>query len=226
MDVMAFAKQHYKLIRGLTLVFNHLNPRNRLCSRKVALHCGLTYLNGLKIKSYGKNNQLVIDDFTRVVDCTVTFHGSNNRIHLAGKSLLHDMHFYTEKNGNEITVGYHNLIHGPVELAAMEGTRIDIGEDCMVSGNTAFRTGDSHSITDLSGKRINRSQDIKIGDHVWICQKVSCMKGVVVPDHCVVAATSTLCKKYEEPHCILAGVPARVVKREIDWATPKLPIED
>ena len=226
MDVMAFAQKHYKPIRALTHIFNRLNPRNRLCSRKVKLTTGLTYLNGLKVRSTGTNNEIVIDDFTRILDCTVEFHGSNNRIYLQGKSLLHDMHFFTEKDGNQITVGYHNLIHGPVELATMEGTRIDIGDDCMVSSNTAFRTGDSHSITDLSGKRINRSLDIKVGNHVWVCQKVSCMKGVTVPDHCVVAATSTLCKKYEEPHCILAGVPARVVKRDIDWATPKLPIED
>ena len=224
--VLAFAEKHYSLIKALTKVFNHLNPRNRLCSRKVKLETGLTYLNGLKIKSKGTNNRVIIDDYTRILDCTVTFHGSNNTVWLKGRSLLHEMHFFMEDDNNTITVGVHNLIHGPVELATMEGTRIDIGDDGMVSSGVAFRTGDSHSITDLQGRRINRSLDIKVGNHVWVCQKVSCMKGVTVPDHCIVAATSTLCKTYDEPHCILAGVPARIVKRDIDWTTPRLKIED
>ena len=94
----------------------------------------------------------------------------------------------------------------------------------MLSGEIDFRTGDSHSILDLSGKRINPSQDIQVEDHVWIGTKVTCLKGTHIADHCIVAATATLCKNYDVPHCIIGGVPGRILKKDVDWTRERLPL--
>ncbi len=68
-------------------------------------------------------------------------------------------------------------------LACIEGTSIEIGEDCMFSANIVFRTGDSHSIINSDGQRINASKSICIGNHVWIGNTVIVNKGVKVSDN-------------------------------------------
>ena len=44
------------------------------------------------------------------------------------------------------------------------------------------------------------------------------------PHHSIVAACAVLTKRYDEPFCVLAGVPARVVKRGVDWSMVRIPV--
>lgn len=43
------------------------------------------------------------------------------------------------------------------------------------------------------------------------------LKGSQISNNTVVGAGTIVTKKYEEPNCILAGNPAKIVKRNIDW---------
>lgn len=59
-----------------------------------------------------------------------------------------------------------------------------------------------------------------IGDHVWIGQDVLVNKNTYIPDHCVVGARSLVSGKNFYSHCVLAGVPARMVRHNITWNRP------
>jgi len=131
-----------------------------------------------------------------------------------------------EDDGNEIIIGEHASIWGKSQYAAIEGTRIIIGKECLFSGDVHFRTGDSHSITDLEGKRINPSRDIVIDDHVWIGTKVTCLKGVHISRDSVVAAATTLNKDYDQTNVIIGGVPGKVIKTGVNWDIKRLPVEE
>lgn len=63
----------------------------------------------------------------------------------------------------------------------------------------------------------NEPQDVIIGDDVWIAQRVTLIKGAQIPSNCVVGACSLVNKKFEEEGCIIAGNPAKVIKRNIRW---------
>ena len=93
--------------------------------------------------------------------------------------------FCTEDGGNKITIGQGCRLLGAAELAAIEATQITIGRDCLFSGGIHFRTGDSHSLLDGTGKRINPSRDIAVGDHVWIGMGATLLKGAQVGPDCV-----------------------------------------
>lgn len=93
-----------------------------------------------------------------------------------------------------------------------------IGKDCMFSYGINIWTGDGHPIYDLTtGERINEDQDVIIGNHVWMGRNVSVHKGGVIPDGCVIGANSFVTKKFYESNCMIAGTPARTIKKNIRW---------
>lgn len=95
---------------------------------------------------------------------------------------------------------------------------INIGERCMFSRGIEIRSSDVHKIYPLGGgERVNYGKDVSIGNHVWIGAKVMVSKGVCIPDGCIIGACSFVNKSFDSENCIIAGVPGKVVKRDIEW---------
>ena len=92
----------------------------------------------------------------------------------------------------------------------------------MFSSNIKFRTGDSHSVLDLEGNRINPSKDITIGNHVWIGQSVFVGKGASIGDHNIVGACAVVTKKFDRTNVALGGNPAKIIKENVDWSRERL----
>ncbi len=215
-------RRYPKVFRGLLSVLHLLVPGNRLRTKGCNLHMGLAILFGLKIKCRGSNNEIYIEDFAQLKNCSIVIYGSNNTIRIGKHTFLKDVELYMEDNGNEIHIGEHTSLCGKGHFAAIEGTKIKIGDQCLFSGKLHFRTGDSHSILNMEGERINPSKDIEIGNHVWIGTHVTCLKGVFVADNSMVAANCTLNKRYEEPNCIIGGLPGKVLKQNINWCGKRI----
>ena len=103
-------------------------------------------------------------------------------------------------------------------LAAVEGKRIILGRDCMLSNNVNIRTTDSHSIINGSGKRTNPGADIVIGNHVWIGFESLILKGTIIPNNCIIGARSILTSSLRaEDNDIIVGAPAKVLKKGHAW---------
>ena len=60
-------------------------------------------------------------------------------------------------------------------------------------------------------------QPVHIGDHVWIGARAVVLKGVTIGDGAIVAAGAVVVDNVP-PRALAAGVPARVVREEIEWA--------
>ena len=98
-----------------------------------------------------------------------------------------------------------------------ENSSVYIGKDCMFSNGIKIFTSDMHSIIDLNGNRINNSGDVIIGNHVWLCQDVKVLKNSKISDNTIVGHSAIVTKKFYETNVILAGNPARIVKRGVNW---------
>ncbi len=213
---------HRKISWLLIYISNVLNIKNKIRIRKgYHLDIGVDLLSGLNIKVNGKNNYIVFKDFDRLKNCKIVIKGNNNTIYIDDDVSLNSVEFHIEDDNNEIVIGKHTKICGRTHLAAIEGTKILIGENCLFSSELHFQTGDSHSIL-IDGKRVNASKDIIIGNHVWIGTRVTCLKGVRVPDNSIVAATTTLCRSFEQSNCIIGVVPGKIIKNEVDWDSLRL----
>lgn len=101
---------------------------------------------------------------------------------------------------------------------------IFIGDDCMVSKNVTLRTHDGHSIFDMeTGKRINHwkrecgTEDIRIGNHVWLGMDSTIMYRSEIEEGSIVGAHSLVKSKFPK-HVIIAGIPAKVIRRNVAWS--------
>ncbi len=91
----------------------------------------------------------------------------------------------------------------------------------MVSSHVQIRTGDSHSIMNGDGIRINRPQSVYIGNHCWIGQGGKVLKGVNLDNNVVVGTGSIVTKSYRS-NILIGRVPARIIKENIIWDKERL----
>lgn len=216
--VTALTQKHRSLFRFLFRLHNRFPFVNRRKGR-IRTQAGL---KGCRITG-GAGNTLIIGDYARLKNCVFHIEGTGNTVQIGPWCHCENAEFCIEDNGCTITLGRHTYLCGNVQLAAMEGTDITVGEDCLFSSSVRLRTGDSHSLLKKStGERINPSASIVIGNHVWVGTDVTILKGVRVADGCVVGAGSLLTKAYSQPNCVLAGVPAREVKQDVDWTIQRI----
>lgn len=180
-------------------------------------------LRNTSIAIRGTGNSLVIKGPSRLTECSIFVNGDNNDVLVSERTRLRMAELHVEDDGNQILVGEGTTIDGQAHLAAIEGTSITIGSDCMISSGVHIATGDSHSILDECGTRINPSKSIVIGSHVWVGTRAVILKGGDVADHSVVGAGALVTQSFGEPHVILAGNPARVIRSGIDWSRERIP---
>lgn len=184
-----------------------------------------TFIKGMRLSFYGKGNSVVIggEKPASLSNCHIAIHGNNNRVIIEGGVGAKDLTIYCADQGCLVQVNEDTQISGKTELAVMEGTKIEVGKDCLFSANITLRAGDSHSVIDAkTGERINKSKDIIIGDHVWIGNTVIVTKGTVIGNNSVVATGSVVTGKTFPDNSAIGGNPAKVVKEGVSWKAEKV----
>lgn len=221
----AFVKKYAAVLSHIYRLFG----RNKIkVAKGNALKLGDVFLKKCRISVGGTGNVVEFEPgLTRLKGCSISIYGNNCHIQVGEGSNLNYSCLHIEDDGGKIFLKRHVTISGQTELAVIEGTSIIIGEDCLFSGNIMFRTGDSHSILDQqSGKRINPSESIIIGNHVWIGNGVRILKGVNIGDHSIVGLGAILSSGDYPAHSVIGGIGhGKVLKTGIDWTAKRVIIE-
>lgn len=92
---------------------------------------------------------------------------------------------------------------------------ITIGKGTWVAPNVGFITT-NHDVNNLSEHE--KGKDIVIGDCCWIGMNAVILPGVTLGSHTIVGAGAVVTKSFPEGNCMIAGVPARVIKQINDNA--------
>ena len=92
--------------------------------------------------------------------------------------------------------------------------QVSIGRGVAIAENVTIRDSDNHSI---NGSKNPVSAPITIGNRVWIGMNATILKGVSIGNGAVVAANA-LVNKDVPAGCLVAGVPAKVVKTDVNWS--------
>ena len=218
-------------IKSLVLNNNRIKHCVSVVYNALTVRVGGGSLNSINIKQgnfykkcfvsiNGRNNKIVVceDGGNLANKLRIFIVGNNNTIYIGKNNYIKDLQLIIEDDNNEIRIGDNNSFSGSMQIAALEGTSIKIGNDCLFSSNIYARSSDSHVVYNaVTGERINNAKDILIGDRVWIGQNVTILKNSVIPEDSVVGVGSIINKVFLESKCILAGTPAKVVKRNIKW---------
>jgi len=91
--------------------------------------------------------------------------------------------------------------------------KIEIGNNVAIAENVTIRDSDDHYINSNSKKL----KSIKIGNNVWVGMNATILKGVTIGDGAIVAAGSVV-NRDVLPNTMVAGIPARVKKTNIQWS--------
>lgn len=185
--------------------------------RKVKMSIRGTFIKHCKFKIRGRHNVIVIGEKGRLRNCTIYISGNNNLLRIGGgHTIIANTTFWLQGDHCTIDIGEDFTMEGG-GISVTENGKICIGKDCMFSFGIDIRNGDSHSILDLQGKRINKAKDIIIKDHVWLGANVTVLKGVHIGSHSIIGTRSVVSKSCQTDQSIYAGVPARFIKSGIDW---------
>lgn len=168
--------------------------------------------------------------------------GENNRvpyqpagceIQIFGNNNLVDIHPSVTCWGGVIAIGdratpVHNCVVKigknssavQADLSLFEdGSRILIGENCLLSWGVYVWATDRHAVYAQDSKCVlNRGTEVIIEDHVWVGMNALILKNSRISKNSVVGAHAVVSKKITEENCVIAGNPARVVKRGINWS--------
>lgn len=126
----------------------------------------------------------------------------------------------TRMPGAVIEIGDNVGISGAT-IYARKG--IHIGDNTCIGGNCKILDNDFHPIEAEERNRLLQAADggdsdlvpareIRIGKNCFIGCNTIILKGTVLGDGCVVGAGAVVSGKFEE-YCVIAGNPARVIKR-------------
>jgi acetyltransferase-like isoleucine patch superfamily enzyme len=170
-----------------------------------------------RIDLNGDGNKIIISKGATFFNTSIFIRGNNHQIFIGEDYRIKGGSIWMEDNQCEIYISAKTSI-GDAHIAATEnGRKILLGEDCMLSKNIEIRTGDSHSIIDItSGSRINDAKDVLIGNHVWIGAHAKILKGVTIGENSIIGINSVVTKNVPS-NVICAGIPARVVRKGITW---------
>lgn len=215
--IKAFAKNN-------SMFINHLPFINQIKMNGNKLDVKKSLLWKCMIICTGHNNQILISDGCICRNLRIVIRGSNNTVIIGENNTFNKGELWIEDDNNSIIIGNGNSFCGEMHLACIEGSSIRVEDDCLFSSQIIFRTGDSHSILNKEGKRINPSEPIHIKNHVWIGHQVTVLKGVTIGNDSVIGTGSIVTKSVTECNVIITGVPAKVVKRDTNWCKERVPM--
>ncbi len=169
----------------------------------------------------GTGNVLFVEDGTRLRNTRLRFLGNDAVIHLR-KSHGFLRLIATVFEESVFYLGPGATFTSEARVLPTERKHVIVGRDAMFSSRVAFRTADPHLIYSVeSRERVNPSDSIWVGDHVWLGEDTLLLKGAKVGSGSILAARALITKKIPS-NSTAAGVPGRIVSKGIFWTRPSV----
>ncbi len=123
---------------------------------------------------------------------------------------------YLDGEFSELSIGKNTGMNG-TKIVLGNGSKCYIGNNCRFSYEIVIRTSDGHTILDNDTNEIINQQkcDCIIGDNSWIGLRSIINKNVQLAHDTIVGSGSVVTKQFSEPYTIIAGNPAKVIKRNV-----------
>lgn len=182
------------------------------------------YDNNVFVEFLGNNGYLSFHDSTNFNNVKF-FIGNNSTVNLEYSSyLIHNMHCYASGDNINIKIGKNFSCYGLNIRFYDKNSELIIGDDCMFSLGIYIWGTDGHAIFDLETRNIinANSKSIHIGNHVWIGYGSTILKGSNIPNNCVIGAKSLICSSFHRQNTILAGHPAKIIRKNIGWSRSRI----
>src|ERR1035437_231893 len=149
-QITNYLKNNDSLITHIASFVYNLIGLNKLKVRKGnEFRYSGSYFKKCSILLRGKDNNINIGTRNVFQNGYIYISGNNNKITIGNRNYFNNVTLWIEDDNNEIYIGEHNSFLGSAHIAVIEGTKVEIGNNCMFSTDVTFRTGDSHSIINV-----------------------------------------------------------------------------
>lgn len=135
----------------------------------------------------------------------------------AGMTTGYSCRFDLGGDGITLRIGDNCKMNDRVHIVAHES--VNIGDDVLMASNI-FISDTSHGSYGADGSDIDVAPDdrplatkpVSIGNGVWIGEGAAIMPGVTLGNGCIVGTNAVVTHSFPDG-CIIAGIPAKVIKR-------------
>lgn len=115
--------------------------------------------------------------------------------------------------GGNITINGGGFTAGNSIIIAKES--VEIGQNCQIAWGVTISDHDFHK-TYKNGVQNIETSPVKIGNGVWIGMDATILKGVTIGDKAIIAAGALVVRDVPA-NCMVAGVPAKVIKTDVEF---------
>ncbi len=171
-------------------------------------------------KAQLRDNALSIGNSTDLRNVKILMNGKGNSVIIGEHCSLSGLIIYMNGDNNQLIIGDCVKVNAtglaPTCFNACDGCTIKIDSNCLFSNSIEIHTTDYHKLYS-DNDCYNIPQDVHIGSHTWVGLRTLIMKGVNLAPNTVVGANSVVTKSYDESNAVLAGIPAKIVKKNVEW---------
>lgn len=171
----------------------------------------------------GNNNLIKFDDISLIKNLHISISEDNNVLTF-GKypARINCVYIFVGGGDCRCSIGDNVLIQPGVCISCIEPhAKLQIGNNVMIAGDAQIYAADAHPIIDINtGKVVNYGRGeriLKIGDNCWIGVRAFISKNAVLPNGTIVGAQSFVSGHFEKPNTIIAGIPAKVIRENVEW---------
>lgn len=147
-------------------------------------------------------------DYIKTHERSTLYLGDHARLEIKGRFTMHGHSSIMVHDGAQLEIGHNTYLNGG-SIECSYG--IHIGNDCAIADGVRIMDNSWHTAHSLAGGGIT-----KIGNKVWIATGAIILPGITIGDGAIVAAGAVVTKDVAA-RCMVAGVPAKVVKENVDW---------
>lgn len=178
-------------------------------------------IKGLKIDICGQNCVVKIHKpIKKFVNTLVKIENDNVYIEIGKNSYLQNLYIGARFGGNQKLILGNNIISFGGRIVLDEDSQCYIGDNCLIAGNFRIIGSDGHAIFDKDTKvLLNRvKKPIIIEDNCWFGLECTVLKHTHISNHTVIGTHAVVSGTFNESNVAIAGNPAKIVKRNIDWS--------
>ena len=147
-------------------------------------------------------------DYIRTHERSTLFLYDNARLKINGRFTMHGHSSIMVHKDAVLELGNNTYLNGG-SIDCSYG--IAIGDDCAIADGVRIMDNSWHE-----PESSNKHKEIRIGNKVWIATNALILPGVTIGDGAIVA-TGAVVTKDVPARCMVAGVPAKVVKQNVEW---------